>query len=211
MRTASSLSAALALAVSFAFFGVSGVQSTSAAESAVPKKTIQNLEKALQGEVSASHRYELFGSRADEEGYRQVAELFRAAAKSESIHAANHKLAISELGGTVPSVSPEQVVVRSTKENLEVPIKGEKGEAERMYPRFIQQAKKDGADIAVRSFTYAKDAEAQHLKLFEAAFKDLGRNPDQDFYVQKGTGATIGVPKGSPLVRADVKDYIKIS
>ncbi len=53
------------------------------------EKTEKNLQKAFAGESQASRKYRAFALRADQEGYPQVAKLFRAASKAETVHATN--------------------------------------------------------------------------------------------------------------------------
>jgi rubrerythrin len=139
---------------------------------AAASKTIDNLQAAFNGESNAHARYLAFATKADEEGYGQVASLFRAAAKAEEIHAANHAVVIKKLGGT-PEAKIETPVVGSTKENLEAAIKGESYERDTMYPEFLKQARAEGNTDAVQTFNYAKTAESEHAKLYSQALNDL--------------------------------------
>ena len=50
-------------------------------------KTEGNLKEAFAGESQANRKYLAFAKKADDEGYSQVAKLFRAAAEAETIHA----------------------------------------------------------------------------------------------------------------------------
>src|ERR1019366_4733743 len=59
---------------------------------------IDNLQMAFNGESNAHHRYVAFAKKADDEGYGEVASLFRAAARAEEIHASNHSAVIRKLG-----------------------------------------------------------------------------------------------------------------
>ena len=52
--------------------------------------TLDNLVTAYNGESNAHARYVEFAKKADEDGYGQVASLFRAAARAEEIHAETH-------------------------------------------------------------------------------------------------------------------------
>ncbi|HOD76917.1 MAG TPA: ferritin family protein, partial [Syntrophorhabdus sp.] len=74
-------------------------------------KTEDGLKEAFAGESQANRKYLAFAKKAEEEGYKQVAKLFRAAAEAETVHAHNH---LRELKG-----------IKSTKENLESAISGE--------------------------------------------------------------------------------------
>src|SRR5512146_679276 len=95
-------------------------------------KTEQNLQAAFAGESQANRKYLAFAKKAEEEGYVQVAKLFRAAAAAETIHALNH---LKALAG-----------VKSTKENLMAAIGGETYEYQQMYPPMISEAKTEGQD-----------------------------------------------------------------
>jgi rubrerythrin len=49
--------------------------------------TSDNLKEAFAGESQANHKYLAFAEKAQEEGYPQVARLFRATADAETVHA----------------------------------------------------------------------------------------------------------------------------
>lgn len=143
--------------------------------------TLENLQAAFNGESNAHVRYLAFAHRADSEGYGEVATLFRAAARAEEIHAANHAAVIKEMGG-VPKKDTETLTVKSTRENLEIAIQGETHERDTMYPEFLKQARTDRNTRAIQSLNYARTAEIEHAKLYAAALHDLDH--------LKGTGHT---------------------
>jgi len=58
-------------------------------------KTEQYLKEAFAGESQANRKYLAFAAKADQEGYPQVARLFRAAAEAETIHAHSHLRALN--------------------------------------------------------------------------------------------------------------------
>jgi rubrerythrin len=138
-------------------------------------QTIENLKAALQGETTASAKYEAFAAKAKEEKLPQIAALLSAASKSEGIHAANHKKVLEEMGETV-NVTPEAFDVKTTKENLEAAYNGEKHEVDAMYQGFIDQAKADKAEKAIKSFSYAFETEKKHMTLYKAASDALAAN-----------------------------------
>lgn len=135
-------------------------------------KVVSDLQAAYNGESNAHNRYLAFAKKADAEGFGEVASLFRAAAKAEEIHAANHAVVLKKLGAT-PEAKIETPDVKSTKENLEAAIKGETYERDTMYPDFIKDAKAAGNRDALRTFNLAKTAEAEHAKLYTAALNGL--------------------------------------
>jgi rubrerythrin len=174
-------------------------------------KTVRNLETAIQGEANAANRYQLFSHKAEQEGYDQVAKLFRAASQAESIHRENHQMALLALGGPSVKVNLEPVKVANTQDNLEGPIKGEAKEQATMYPRFIRDAEKEDVPQAVRTFTFARDTEAEHERLFKRALAQLGHNPSEDYYVSKISGYTVAIPSGHSFAKANTGEYFRIS
>ena len=148
---------------------------TAAFSQSAPKPsnvTLQNLETAFNGESNANARYLAFAEKADQEGYFQIASLFRAAAKAEGIHANNHEVEIKRLGGTAQA-KIEKPDLRSTKENLEAAIEGETYERDVMYPDFYAQARTAGDAGAVQTFNYARGAETEHAALFTNALGNM--------------------------------------
>jgi len=136
------------------------------------EQTVKNLLAAFNGESNASARYAAFAIKADQEGYLKVGSLFRAASRAEHIHASNHSLVIQKLGAT-PVATIEQAQVKSTVENLQSAISGELYEVDVMYPEFIQEAKAQENSAALRTFTYAIEAEKEHARLFVKALEHI--------------------------------------
>lgn len=169
-----------------------GLRSIAAAPATSTAKTLDNLNAAFNGESNAHARYLAFATKAGEEGYGEVASLFRAAARAEEIHAANHAAVIKKLGG-VPKADIQAPDVKSTKENLEAAIKGESYERDTMYPEFLAQARKEGQRDAIETFNFAKSVEAEHAKLYTAALDNLGAlkgSQAKPFYVCTVCGNT---------------------
>ncbi len=154
--------------------------------------TLQNLQTAFNGESNAHARYLAFAKNADKEGYPQAASLFRAAARAEDIHAANHAVVIKKMGGT-PEAKIETPDVKSTKENLQAAIKGETYERDVMYPEFLKEARASGNVDAVQTFNFAKSAEAEHAKLYSEAANDMSklRTAKVKYYVCTICGNTV--------------------
>ena len=154
--------------------------------------TLENLQAAFNGESNAGHKYQAFAKKADEEGFGQVASLFRAAAAAEAIHAAAHARVIQRMGG-VPKAEIHEPEVKSTAENLRAAIAGESYERDVMYPDFIQQAKAEGNKAAIQSFEAALAAEAEHARLYQDALENLAkwRGGRRSFYVCEVCGFTV--------------------
>jgi rubrerythrin len=135
-------------------------------------QTLKNLQAAFEGESNAAVRYAAFAKKAEVEGYRRVAVLFRAAARAEQIHAASHAKVITRMGST-PEAKIAEPVVGTTAENLAAAKKGEEYERDVMYPEFIREAEISGEQGALRTFRLAREAEAVHAALYGAALENL--------------------------------------
>ncbi len=142
--------------------------------------TKENLELAFAGESQANRKYLFFADKADEEGNKRIARLFRAAADAETVHARNH---LRVMQG-----------IKSTKENLIAAIGGENHEFTEMYPAFIKQAQTEGEKKAVASFDLANKVEQIHHRLYQDALDRLERGKAMElkpFYVCQYCGNTV--------------------
>jgi len=184
-----------------------------AANAKVSDQTLKNINTAFQGESNAANRYAIFAAKAEQEGFAQVAKLFRAASAAEAIHRDTHKAAIIELGGTVESFQLDPVAPGATADNLRAAIKGETYERDTMYPEFLAVAKADDAKAAIRTLTFAVTAEKEHAKLYQQALDQLGKNPPVEYYVCQICGMTLTeLPaKKCPSCRKSRDEYKKIS
>lgn len=146
----------------------------------VMNQTDKNLKKAFAGESQANRHYLFYAKKADEEGFPQIAKLFRAAAKAETIHAFNH---IRVMGKT-----------ESTIDNLNAAIKGENFEYKEMYPKYLRVSKKDRNQQATWSFDVANKVEKVHAKLFAKAAAALVTGEERtktDYFVCAVCGNTV--------------------
>ncbi len=140
--------------------------------------TADALRSAFGGESMAHMRYLAFADIAEKEGFPNVARLFRAIAYAEQVHATNHYKILSDLSEGFKVVAEAPFGPGSTSKNLELAIMGEEFEVDEMYPAYIEIAKKQGENIAVRSFTWALEAEKIHAKLFREAKKYVDQGKD---------------------------------
>jgi rubrerythrin len=141
-------------------------------------KSTDDLKAAFAGESQANRRYLAFAVKADQEGYTQVAKLFRAAAAAETVHAHNHFRALGE--------------IKSTKDNIQTAIQGENYEVVTMYPDFINDAEAENDKKALASFRWALEVEKVHEALYRSALETLGaaKSVPFDYYVCPVCGFT---------------------
>lgn len=163
-------------------------------------KSYDDLMAAFAGESQANRKYLAFAKKADDEGFHQVARLFRAAAHGETVHALSHFNAAGE--------------VKSTKENLETAAGGEHYEVETMYPPMIKDAEADENRPAYKSFNRAFNVEKVHEALYRAALENLGKETElYDYYVCPVCGfvQAKNAPDRCPVCGALGSSFEKIS
>lgn len=130
-----------------------------------------NVYTAFVGEAKAHHRLLAFARKAEDEGYEQVAKLFRAVAAAEGIHAERHLRLLGE------------ALVKSTEENLRYSFEQETTVNEVYYPQFIREAEKEGERAAAVTFKQARDVEEGHAALYKRALNAMLREETHDYYV----------------------------
>ena len=128
--------------------------------------THENLQAAFAGESQANRKYLAFATKAEAEGWPQIARLFRAAAAAETVHAHAH---LRTMGG-----------ICDTKKNLQEAIAGEAHEFQSMYPAFIAEAEAEGHKGALVSFRNANAVEKTHHALYSQALAALEAGRDLD-------------------------------
>jgi len=152
--------------------------------------TNEDLAAAFAGESQANRSYLFFAERADREGNKRIARLFRATAEAETVHARNHLRVMNGIG--------------TSKENLATAISGESHEFTEMYPAFIEQAEQEGKSEAKNSFDLANRVEQIHHGLFQVAIDELEKGQTaepQPFYVCQYCGNTVEgeAPENCPV------------
>jgi rubrerythrin len=125
--------------------------------------TTDNLKEAFAGESQANQKYRAFAKKAEQEGFPNIARLFRTTAEAERIHAEGHLKALEGIG--------------ATSANLQAAIAGETHEYTEMYPPMLEQAQKD-SHKAKLMFGFAVKAEAVHAKLYQQALEAVRQGKD---------------------------------
>ncbi|HIJ73500.1 MAG TPA: rubrerythrin family protein [Candidatus Hydrogenedentes bacterium] len=126
--------------------------------------TSENLAAAFSGESRANRKYLAFAKKVEQDGFRQVAKLFRAAAAAETVHAHAH---LRVMGG-----------VGTAAENLEAAVAGEGHEYKEMYPKFVEEAQQEGNKAAAVTFKNALAVEEVHHGLFSEALASVRSGHD---------------------------------
>ena len=164
--------------------------------------TAENLQGAFAGESQANRKYLAFAKKAEDDGFPQVAKLFRAAAEAETIHAHAH---FRVMGG-----------IKKTQENLEDAIAGEGYEYREMYPKFLALAQEEGNKPAEFSFKNALAVEEIHHGLYSKALDSVKSGndlPGTSIYVCPVCGNTVegGAPDTCPICNVPGSKFMEIS
>jgi rubrerythrin len=152
------------------------------------------LKHAVTSEREAAARYEVFARKADEEGYRGAAALFRAQAKAERTHGERFAALLRSYDVTPPAEDAFSPAAGSTRENLRWAAAAEKAEQDGSYREAIETCNLyDATDIA-KIFDQTRDSEVEHGNLCTTAGRDLDSMKDgKTFYVCDKCGYTTDV------------------
>ncbi len=122
-------------------------------------KTDENLKIAFADESQTNIEYLAYAHRAMDEGFTEIAQLFREAAGAEVVHALSHLQAMG--------------IVKTTRANLKEAAEGESLQIMSIYPKFIEEAEREGRKEAVESFRIAFEREKHHRGMFLQALKQM--------------------------------------
>ncbi len=150
--------------------------------------TIQNLQTAYGKAVKYRRMYSLFAGKAEAERVKNVAELYRAAARSEDIHAANHAALLPQYEMKPEEPERDSVPVGSLLQTLKMAVSSEEIESDRLYPNLIHTAELEKDSAAIDQFRRTRDADARHAELFREAITREGRIPGVQYFVCSSCG-----------------------
>ena len=164
------------------------------AATTLPREVRNVLQNALTNEREAVARYEVFARKANEEGYRGAAALFRAQAQAERTHA--ERFAALLRANEIP-LPPEQTFTPNagtTGENLRAAAAAERAERDGAYREAIETCNLHGATDIAKVFDQTRDSEVEHANLCKAAARDLESMKNaKTFYVCGKCGYTTDV------------------
>lgn len=160
------------------------------------EKIREAMQQAYVGEAKAALRLKVYAEKAEEEGYKQIAHLFRVIAFSEEIHGQRALRMLKE--------------IKSTEENLAASFESEKSVAEIAYDSFVKMAEQVGDSPALLHFSQSRDVEETHAKLYKQAMADLMEERNTTYYVCSVCGfVSDGVlPDECPVCGAREEQFI---
>ena len=163
----------------------------------VTNTTLDNLEAACTADRDAKSQFTAYAAKADEEGYKGVATLFRALAKQQDIRAAKQGELIKKIeteankSGTAEEraarenfaaalkafqkagIKPAVFEVRTTQENLATVLRALIKQRDVTYPDYAKQATAEKNEGAIMAFKGGTVVTGDSVKLLEQAAKEL--------------------------------------
>ncbi|MFZ7104208.1 MAG: rubrerythrin [Peptococcaceae bacterium] len=140
-------------------------------------KTAECLMKAFAGESQARNRYTFYAAVAENEGYKQIKNIFIETAENERAHAWRfYKFLLEGFQGEIPAKveinESFPVAVGTTVQNLKEAAGGENEEWSDHYPAFARIAEEEGFPEISTAFKMISAAEKRH----ETRFLKLAAN-----------------------------------
>ena len=137
-------------------------------------QTAKNLLTAFAGESQARNRYTYFASKARNDGYMQIADIFEETANQEKEHAKRF-FQFLEGGDLEVSAAFPAGVIATTGENLKAAAAGEHHEWTELYPSFGKVAHNEGFEEIAKTFSAISVAEKQHEKRYLGLLANIER------------------------------------
>ncbi|ATD55821.1 rubrerythrin family protein [Clostridium chauvoei] len=172
-------------------------------------KTEKNLYRTFAGESRARNKYNLYATKAREEGYQWVGEIFDVTAMNEFAHA--REVYKKYLG-----------LVGTTKENLIDAIMGETEEYKDLYKRFEREAREEGFMGIADFYKELAEVEEHHQERYKKLYDKLEdgtmfKGPEESKwicmncgYIHEGSDAPLVCPL-CKYPRAYFKPYCEIT
>ncbi|HDP24908.1 MAG TPA: rubrerythrin family protein [Deltaproteobacteria bacterium] len=154
------------------------------------------IHQAYTGEAKASLRLRVFAEKAEEEGYHQLAKLFRVISFSEELHGKRALKILKE--------------IKSTEENLAESFESETRVAGVAYDAFVKRAEEVGDRMSSLYFSQSRDVEEIHAKLYKEAMDHVLEERETTYYVCEVCGyVSDGVlPEECPVCGAKKEQFV---
>lgn len=158
--------------------------------------TERNLAYAFAAESKASARNQAFALKAEQEGYPQIARLFRAVSDAESVHARRYLALMRGKIGT-------------TEQNLQAAFQHEIKANVEEYAALIRQANEEEAKAPLTAFSQSRDVEAMHAQMYKRALNGMLEDRNPAYYVCQVCGyvAEDDPPEKCPVCSAVRKKF----
>ena len=152
-------------------------------------KIERNLASAFAEQSKAAVRNAAFALKAEQEGYPQLAKLFRAVADADSVHARRFLLLMRGKIGT-------------TEENLKAALRSEADAHREHYPAMVKDAR-EASKAVKKAFSQSMKTDGEHAELYSKAMTDMLAEKKAEYYVCQICGHIEHfVPENCPICGA---------
>jgi rubrerythrin len=165
----------------------------------LPDSLEKKVREAFAGESKAHMRNLAFAKKAEEDGFPQIARLFKAVAEAEGVHAAEY---LKYLEG----------VIGETEDNLKAAFESEIKAKTEIYPPFIQEAFALQREDVAWSFSRSRDVEERHAQLYKDALAAMIAEKETEYFVCQVCGYVFDaeLPDECPVCGAKKENFKKI-
>jgi len=162
-------------------------------------ETEKKIAYAFAVESRAAIRTETYALKAVQEGYPELASLFRAIADAKSVHAQRFLRLMRGKVGT-------------TEENLETALQNEIRAIEHEYPSMIHHVAREGSKALKESFDHAMHTDGEYADLYGNAMKNMLKKEPVEYYVCQICGHVekTGIPERCPVCNAVSTRFKKV-
>lgn len=162
----------------------------------LPQELEADLRLVFAAEAKAQARNQAFARQARQEGFPQIARLFKAVARAESVHAQG---ALRFLQG----------VAGSTEDNLRTAFENEITAKQEGYPPLIKKAFEQGREDLAWTLIRARDVEERHAALYKSALSALAVDRQTNYQVCKVCGYIFedNIPDTCPVCKSGPEEF----
>lgn len=140
---------------------------------------VENIQYVIVAEEQSSANNKAYSQKATEEKHKNVAKLFTAKAKADSLRAEKHKSLLAKITDTTklaPRPAPKTVIPKSTPENLKQSINDDEYQITIIYPNYIEQATMMGDSLTVTTLQWASEGRANDKNYGMAVLETVSKN-----------------------------------
>jgi rubrerythrin len=182
------------------------------ANPASARATIANLQTSYSCAKKRLLWYSRFSENAEKEHLSNVAALFKAIARSEEIHAANHANLLRMAGVEAREQPIDSIPMGVTRQSIKMALSMESFECESLYPSVLRAAEAEKWLEAATQFKQTKGADARHQTLLKQASEFSGNMARTTYYICPGCGyiATTEQTELCPICSMKNEKFVRI-
>ena len=140
---------------------------------------VENIQYVIVAEEQSSANNKAYAQKATEENHKNVAAMFTAKAKADSIRAEKHKAtlaAITDTNKLAQRPAPKKIQPKTTADNLKQSINDDEYQVTIVYPNYIEQAIMAGDSLTLTTLQWAADGRKNDQQYGIAVLETVSKN-----------------------------------